>query len=74
MRRLIRVLRVAPTAISGEAQTAESTVTVYCEIKNGDGPLRPRMEGYARIWTGRRPVGQVLVERALVFLRTEFWW
>jgi hypothetical protein len=31
------------------------------------------MIGYARIYRDRGPVGQILLERALRFLRTEFW-
>jgi hypothetical protein len=35
--------------------------------------LRPGMTGHARIFTGRRPIGQIVANRALRFLRTEFW-
>ena len=31
------------------------------------------MTGYARISCGRRPLGAILVDRVLRFLRTEFW-
>ena len=36
--------------------------------------LRPEMTGYARVYTGQRPVGGLLWNRAWRFLRTEFWW
>jgi hypothetical protein len=35
--------------------------------------LKPEMTGYARISCGRRPIGEIVLERLLGFLRTEFW-
>jgi hypothetical protein len=32
------------------------------------------MTGYGRIYTGRRPVGAILLDQALRWLRTECWW
>jgi hypothetical protein len=32
------------------------------------------MTGQARVYTGARPVGAILLDRALRLLRTEFWW
>lgn len=32
------------------------------------------MTGQARISTGRRPLGEILLDRTLRLLRTEFWW
>jgi hypothetical protein len=32
------------------------------------------MTGYARVFTGRRSLGSVLLDRALRWVRTEFWW
>ena len=66
-----KVDRIAPCAVPGDVQ---STVTVYCRLENADPELRPGMTGYARIYCGRRPLGEILAERALRFLRTEFWW
>jgi hypothetical protein len=66
-----RLERLAPTAGRGEVQ---STVTVYCRLEDPVGSLRPGMTGHARVYTGRRPVGAILFDRALRFLRTEFWW
>jgi multidrug efflux pump subunit AcrA (membrane-fusion protein) len=63
--------RIAPAAGRGEVQ---STVTVYCRLGNEGGQLRPGMTGHARVFTGRRSVGRVLLDRGLRFLRTEFWW
>jgi multidrug efflux pump subunit AcrA (membrane-fusion protein) len=68
-----RVDRIAPAAVRGDAQ---STVIVYCRLPlPPDGAaLRPGMTGYARVYTGRRPVAGFLLDRALRFFRTEFWW
>jgi multidrug resistance efflux pump len=63
--------RVAPAAEHGQAQ---STVTVTCRLGEHPADLRPGMTGYARIYTGRRSLGEVLVERVLRYVRTEFWW
>jgi putative peptide zinc metalloprotease protein len=73
-----RVERIAPAAGRGEEQ---SRVTVYCRLDlppglaaEGGEVLRPEMTGYARIYTGRRPIGAILLDRAWRFVRTEFWW
>jgi multidrug resistance efflux pump len=66
-----QVDRIAPAAGRGEVQ---STVTVYCRLDDYPPGLRPGMTGYGRVYTGRRPVGAILLDRAVRFLRTEFWW
>jgi multidrug resistance efflux pump len=63
--------RVAPAAGRGELQ---STVTVACRLGDHPADLRPGMTGYARIYTGRRSLGEVLADRTLRYVRTEFWW
>ena len=61
---------MAPVASKAELHSA---LTVYCTIDNSSLALRPGMTGYARVYTGPRSVGDIAVERALRFLRTEFW-
>jgi putative peptide zinc metalloprotease protein len=63
--------RIAPAAGKGDVQ---STLTVYCSLDNGSAKLKPGMTGYARVYIGRRPVGQILLDRILRVMRTEFWW
>ena len=46
--------------------------TIYCRLQN-TSDLRQGMTGYARIYTGRRSIGEIAADRALSFLRTEFW-
>jgi multidrug efflux pump subunit AcrA (membrane-fusion protein) len=66
-----QVDRIAPTAERGEGH---GTVAVYCRPEGASDKLRPGMTGYARIFTGRRPVGAILVERGRRLVRQEFWW
>ncbi|MCI0461479.1 MAG: HlyD family efflux transporter periplasmic adaptor subunit [Gemmataceae bacterium] len=68
---LAQVDRIAPTAGRGEVQ---SSVIVYCRLAEASAALRPGMTGYARISTGRRSLGEILSDRTLRYLRTEFWW
>jgi multidrug efflux pump subunit AcrA (membrane-fusion protein) len=66
-----QVDRIAPAAGRGEVQ---SSVTIYCRLDNSALDLRPEMTGHARVYTGRRPIGAILLDRILRFVRTEFWW
>jgi multidrug resistance efflux pump len=66
-----QVDRIAPAADRGELQ---SSVTVYCRLDSPAADLRPEMTGHARVYTGRRPIGGILMDRAMRFFRTEFWW
>jgi putative peptide zinc metalloprotease protein len=63
--------RIAPIAARTEGQCS---VTVYCLLAHSVAELRPGMSGYARVYTRQRPIGEILLDRALRFLRTEFWW
>jgi multidrug resistance efflux pump len=65
-----KVARIAPAASQGDVQ---STVTVYCGSGDVSDKLRPGMTGTARIYTGRRPIGVVVVLKLLRYVRTEFW-
>jgi multidrug resistance efflux pump len=65
-----RVDRIAPAAVKGEGQ---NTVTVYCRPEKATA-LRPGMTGHARVYGDQRSVGGFLIDRAVRFLRTEFWW
>jgi multidrug efflux pump subunit AcrA (membrane-fusion protein) len=66
-----QVTRIAPIAGPGEAQ---STLSVHCRLDKDASELRPGMTGHARIYTGPRPLGTIIADRALCWLRTEFWW
>ncbi len=66
-----RVRRVAVAAEPGEEN---SRIVVDCAPDAPAPLLRPGLSGYARIDTGRRPAGAILVDRVLRHLRTEYWW
>jgi multidrug efflux pump subunit AcrA (membrane-fusion protein) len=66
-----RVDRIAPSGVRGEAQ---SSITAYCRLDPAPADLRTEMTGYARVETGRRPIGAILLDRILRLVRTEFWW
>jgi hypothetical protein len=65
------VERIAPAATSGEHQC---TVVVYSRLVNGSTHLKPEMTGYARIYCGKRPIGQIGLDYVMRLVRTEFWW
>ena len=65
------VYRISPAATAGDVQ---SSVTVYCRLHATPEALRPSMTGYARIDTGRRPIGRILMDQVMRYVRTEFWW
>jgi multidrug efflux pump subunit AcrA (membrane-fusion protein) len=67
------VLRKAPVATSKEGDV-QGTVTIYCRVADPPPDLDSGMSGHARIRTGRTTAGRAGVERAVRFLRTEFWW
>ncbi len=68
-----RVTGIAPSAAREDAH-AQGTVVVRCTIDGALPVLRTSMSGYARIYTGRRSLGGILVDRVMRLFRTEFWW
>lgn len=66
-----KVERIAPAATSGDHQ---STVVVYSRLLNDSTGLKPDMTGYARIYCGKKPIGEIGLDYILRFIRTEFWW
>ena len=76
-RLLATVDRIAPDADAPDPKEGklQSTVPVYCKLTNPPpAALRPGMTGFARVACGKRPMGRVLADKALRYLRTEFWW
>jgi multidrug efflux pump subunit AcrA (membrane-fusion protein) len=66
-----RVCRVAPRFTEGKTQ---NQVDIYCRVENPDRQLHPGMTGHARIYCGDQPLGKTGFEKAIRYLRTEFWW
>ncbi|MGC1276427.1 MAG: efflux RND transporter periplasmic adaptor subunit [Planctomycetaceae bacterium] len=69
-----RVLRIAPVAEAPAEGLTGRHVRVECELNNPDLKLRPAMTGYARIYGERKPLGELVWDRASRYVRTEFWW
>lgn len=70
-----KVDRIAPAALAPPGNKLnQNTVTVYCLVENKDGKLKSGMTGVARIYRGRRSMGLNLINKALRYFRTEFWW
>jgi multidrug efflux pump subunit AcrA (membrane-fusion protein) len=65
------VERIAPAATSGERQC---TVVVYSRLINEATGLKPDMTGYARIYCGKKPIGEIGLDYVMRLIRTEFWW
>lgn len=63
--------QIAPSAKSGELH---STVVVHCHLERTGDELRSGMTGYARIDCGQQPIGRILADNVLRYVRTEFWW
>ena len=62
--------RVAPVAGRGDAQ---GSLTIYCRME-ARIDLRPGMTGHAKVYTGRRSVGGIILDQTRRTLRAEFWW
>ena len=66
-----RVERLAPAASPGGVQ---GSVSIYCRLEDAPADLPPGLTGHARVFTGRRSLAVIGLDRLLRYLRTEFWW
>ncbi len=64
----------APGTPPAPRSTVRGNVVISCTLDGGAFNLRPGMTGHARIACGRRPLGAILAERLIRYLRNEFWW
>jgi multidrug resistance efflux pump len=64
----------AGAAATALVRDAPGTILVRCRLELTPGGLRPGMSGYARVYGAHRPIGLIALDRALRFVRTEFWW
>lgn len=70
-----KVDRIAPRAVGApDKRQSQNSVVVYCKVENKDRRLKSGMTGLARIYRGQRPMGWNLINQALRYIRTEFWW
>jgi putative peptide zinc metalloprotease protein len=68
-----RITALATTAES-KSRDPQNTLTLRCRLHETPAALRTTMTGHARIYTGRKPIGKILLDRAVRLLRTEWWW
>ncbi|WP_010585723.1 efflux RND transporter periplasmic adaptor subunit [Schlesneria paludicola] len=67
--------RIAPVAVGiPDKRQNQNMVTVYCHVANADAKLKAGMTGIARVHRGRRTLALNLINQALRYIRTEFWW
>lgn len=62
------------TAATQQSPKQRNVLVVHCELNNQDGRLHSGMTGFGRIFRGNRTLGNVMLSKALRYLRTEFWW
>jgi len=48
-------------------------VIVYCRLDGASPHLKPGMTGFARVSCGQRPIGEIMLNRTMRYVRTEFW-
>jgi putative peptide zinc metalloprotease protein len=61
------------SAIADPQDKNVQVLMVRSEIDNPDLLLKPEMTGYAKIYCGKRTVGELVTRRLVRFIRTEFW-
>jgi hypothetical protein len=66
-----QVERISP-AVEKDGQ--ENVAKLYGTLEGHHRDIWPGMSGYARIYLKRRPLGSILFDRVMRFIRTEFWW
>lgn len=70
-----KVDRIAPRAFEQpEKRQSQNTILVYCHVDNPQGKLKSGMTGVARINRGYRVLAFNLLNQAIRYVRTEFWW
>lgn len=68
-----RVARVAPRA-EVEQGALQGKVIVYCRLDKSDTELLAGMTGMGRVFRGELPLASIGANKAMKYLRTEFWW
>ena len=64
---------VQEIATRAELRDGVESYEVRLSIPNGGSELRPGLRGYAKVYTGRRPLRTVLFHRLNRYIRTEVW-
>ncbi len=65
------VTQIAPAARS--VLGADATVTVWADLDNGEGLLRPGLEARAKVVGARRPIGYIMARPLIRWINMTFW-
>ena len=65
------IVQMSPSATPGPA--GDATVTVWGDIDNDEGLLRPGLEARAKIVGARRPVGYLVFRPLIRWIQMRFW-
>jgi RND family efflux transporter MFP subunit len=70
-----RAFRGTVSVVSPKSQMEGEDRIFYARVTvpNGDGSLRPGMQGRGKIWIGWRPVGYTLFRRPFMWLYSKLW-
>jgi multidrug resistance efflux pump len=68
-----RVERIAASATK-EKGDVQSKLVAYCAIEDAPAELSSGMTGFGRIHRPSRPLGMIVTNDLLRWIRTEFWW
>lgn len=65
------VTQIAPAARS--VLGADATVTIWADLDNGEGLLRPGLEARAKVVGARRPIGYIISRPLIRWINMTFW-
>lgn len=65
------VTQIAPAARS--VLGADATVTIWADLDNGEGLLRPGLEARAKVVGARRPIGYIIARPLIRWINMTFW-
>ncbi len=65
------VTQIAPAARS--ILGADATVTIWVDLDNGEGLLRPGLEARAKVVGARRPIGYIIARPLIRWINMTFW-
>ena len=66
------VTQIAPAARSADPG-GDVTVTIWADLDNGEGLLRPGLEARAKVVGARRPIGYIIARPLIRWINMTFW-
>ena len=65
------VTQIAPAARSEPG--GDATVTIWADLDNGEGLLRPGLDARAKVVGARRPIGYIIARPLIRWINMTFW-